>query len=91
MAKKGQNIEPPPPAEPVVPDEKTATIQQRHLWAALAVIALWIAVTLVGVYAETDFVISSERTRVEVPVVWGIALFATVATWIITVTAFRRD
>ncbi len=91
MAKQEQNIEPPPPAEPIAPSSKDPVTQPRHFWAALAVVGLWVAVTVVGVCAKTDLVISSHSTHIEVPVVWGVALFATVATWIITVSAFRRD
>ena len=90
MAKREQKIEPPPP-EPAAPEDAGVAVRQRHFWAALAIIALWLAVTLVGVYAETDFVISTHKTHVEVPVVWGVAAFATAATWVITVSAFRRD
>jgi len=90
MAKQEQNIEPPPPTEPIAPRGEPL-VQSRHFWAALAVVGLWVAVTVVGVCAKTDLVISSHSTHIEVPVVWGVALFATVATWIITVSAFRRD
>ena len=91
MVKKEDTIQAPPPEAPVVPENESGTARQRHSWAALAIIALWLAVTLVGVYAETDFVISTSKTHVEVPVVWGVAAFATAATWVITVSAFRRD
>jgi hypothetical protein len=91
MAKKEQMVEPPPPAAPASPESKTRPVYTHHFWAALAVIALWVSVTLVGVYAKTDLVISSKDSHVEIPVVWGVALFATVATWVIVVNAFRDD
>ncbi len=91
MAKTEPAAEPPPPAGPPPHEDEAPLVYTRHFWAALAVIALWVSVTLVGVYTRTGLVISSNGSHVEVPVVWGVALLATVATCIIVVSAFRRD
>jgi hypothetical protein len=65
-------------------------MNQKYLWAALAIAAMWIAVAVVGA-AGSDFVNESVTgDRTEIPAVWAVAVFAAIATAFVAVWGFRE-
>lgn len=74
-------------------------LERKYFWGALAIITMWLAVLFVGVFADAGFVAESGisavtesgvESRAEVPVVWGVALFAFLASWVVGFFAFRE-
>ena len=57
-----------------------------EVWASLAIVAIWAAV---AVTAMTDSIISSNDGS-QVPAAVPIALFATIATWLVARYGLRR-
>ena len=46
----------------------------KYFWGALVIIAMWMAVLVIGVVAEGGFIVDSPGGDVTIPVVWGVAL-----------------
>jgi hypothetical protein len=64
-------------------------VHQKYAWAGASIIAIWLAVLVVGV-AGPDFRSTGSRGgTTEVPVVWGVALFAAIATVAVALRGFR--
>ncbi len=81
------------PVKPEIPPapKTPALMERKYFWGALAIISMWLAVLFVGVFADADFVASDPSgSEVQVPVVWGIALFAFLASWVVGFFAFRE-
>ena len=64
-------------------------LQAKYFWGALVVITMWVAVLIVGIASEAEFVVDSPAGRVNIPVVWGLALMALVGSWEVAAFAFR--
>ena len=64
-------------------------LQAKYFWGALVIIAMWAAVLVIGVAAEGEFVVNSPGGDVRIPVVWGVALFALIGSWVVAGAAFR--
>ncbi len=62
----------------------------KYFWGALVIIAMWVAVLVIGVVAEGEFVVNSPGGDVRIPVVWGVALFALIGSWVVAGAAFRN-
>lgn len=65
-------------------------LQAKYFWGALVIIAMWVAVLVIGVAAEGEFVVNSPGGDVRIPVVWGVALFALIGSWVVAGAAFRN-
>jgi hypothetical protein len=61
----------------------------KYFWGALVIIAMWVAVLIIGVTADGEFVVDSPGGNVRIPVVWGVALFALIGSWVVALAAFR--
>jgi hypothetical protein len=68
----------------------SAMVSRPFFWGALTIMLIWIAVLFIGVFAETHFRAELGADQVEVPVVWGIGLLAVLATWVVSVYAFKQ-
>ena len=66
-------------------------LQAKYFWGALVIIAMWVAVLVIGVAAEGEFVVNSPGGDVRIPVVWGVALFALIGSWVVAAVAFRGE
>lgn len=64
-------------------------LQAKYFWGALVIVAMWVAVLVIGVAAEGEFVVNSPGGDVTIPVVWGVALFALIGSWVVAGVAFR--
>ncbi|MBN2113580.1 MAG: hypothetical protein JW785_05565 [Acidimicrobiia bacterium] len=65
-------------------------LQAKYFWGALVIIAMWIAVLVVGVVSEADFMVEAPGGNVSIPVVWGLALMALIGSWVVAAFAFRN-
>jgi hypothetical protein len=61
----------------------------KYFWGALVIIAMWVAVLIIGVTADGEFVVDSPGGNLRIPVVWGVALFALIGSWVVALAAFR--
>ncbi len=61
----------------------------KYFWGALVIIAMWVAVLIIGVTAEGEFAVDYPGGDLRIPVVWGVALFALVGSWVVALSAFR--
>ena len=64
-------------------------LKGKYFWAALVIITMWVAVLIIGVVAEGEFLVRAPRGEVRIPVVWGVALFALIGSWVVALAAFR--
>ena len=64
-------------------------LQAKYFWGALVIVAMWVAVLVVGVVSEAEFLVDAPAGGVRIPVVWGIALMALVGSWVVAAFAFR--
>lgn len=64
-------------------------LKGKHFWGALVIIAMWVAVLIIGVVAEGEFLVDAPGGEVRIPVVWGVALFALIGSWVVAAAAFR--
>lgn len=62
----------------------------KYFWASACIIAIWLAVAISAIAGGEFRTVSSDDTT-EVPVVWGVALFAAIASVVLGLVAFRRD
>jgi nitrate reductase NapE component len=65
-------------------------MQQKHALVTGCIIIMWLAVLFVGVFGPDFRTESAAGDTVEVPVVWGVALFAVVATAVVGWFGFRE-
>jgi hypothetical protein len=65
-------------------------LQAKYFWGALVIIAMWVAVLVIGVVAEGEFVVNSPGGDVRIPVVWGVALMALIGSVVVAGAAFRN-
>jgi len=63
----------------------------KYFWGALVIIAMWVAVLVIGVAAEGGFIVDSPGGDVTIPVVWGVALMALVGSVVVGTVAFRDE
>jgi hypothetical protein len=61
----------------------------REFWAALSIIAMWVAVLFVGVFGG-DMVFSSSNGTSSIPSAVLVAMFAFVGTAVVAKRGFRR-
>ena len=61
----------------------------KYFWGALVIIAMWVAVLIIGVTADGEFVVNSPGGDLSIPVVWGVALFALIGSCVVAIAAFR--
>jgi hypothetical protein len=64
-------------------------LQAKYFWGALVIIAMWVAVLIVGVVSEAEFLVDAPAGAVRIPVVWGLALMALIGSWVVAAFAFR--
>lgn len=64
-------------------------LQAKYFWGALVIVAMWIAVLIVGVVSEAEFLVDAPGGAVRIPVVWGLALMALIGSWVVAAFAFR--
>ena len=64
-------------------------LQAKYFWGALVIVAMWVAVLVIGVAAEGEFVVRSPGGDVTIPVVWGVALMALIGSVVVAGAAFR--
>jgi hypothetical protein len=64
-------------------------MQAKYFWGALVIITMWVAVLIIGVVADGEFVVDSPGGDVRIPVVWGVALFALIGSVVAAGAAFR--
>ncbi len=60
----------------------------KHFWAGFSIVAIWMAVLFVGIYGA-DFTTESSDNLTTIPVVWGVAAFATIATIFVAWRGFK--
>ena len=61
----------------------------KHFWAGFSIFAIWMAVLFVGIYGADFTTESSSGDATSIPVAWGAALCATVATLFVSWWGFR--
>jgi hypothetical protein len=71
------------------PFSEEETVFGKYFWGALVIIAMWVAVLIIGVTADGEFVVDSPGADLRIPVVWGVALFALIGSWVVALAAFR--
>jgi hypothetical protein len=64
-------------------------LKGKYFWGALVIIAMWVAVLIIGVTADGEFLAEASGGEVRIPVVWGVALFALIGSWVVAIAAFR--
>lgn len=64
-------------------------LRNKYFWGTLAIIAMWVAVLVIGVTGAEGFLVDSPRGNVRIPAVWGVALFALIGTTVTAGAAFR--
>jgi hypothetical protein len=62
------------------PAEPRRRLILDSLWAALAIVAIWLAVLFDAVYSSDMTITSNDGTHLEIPTAPAVALFATIAT-----------
>ena len=62
----------------------------RHFWAGFSIVAIWMAVLFVGIYGADFTTETSSGDVTTIPVVWGVAVFATIATMFVALWGFRE-
>ncbi len=62
----------------------------RHFWAGFSIVAIWMAVLFVGIYGADFTTETASGDVTSVPVVWGVAVFATIATMFVALWGFRE-
>jgi len=60
----------------------------KYFWGALVIIAMWVAVLIIGVTADGEFVVDSPGGHLRIPVGWGVALFALIVSWVLSFSFF---
>lgn len=65
-------------------------LRSKYFWATLTIIAMWVAVLVVGVAGGSDFAVDSPGGNVRIPAAWGVALFALIGTTVTAAAAFRE-
>ena len=65
-------------------------MQQKYVWAVASIAIMWLAVLFVGVFGADFRTESAGGDITEVPVVWGVALFAMIATVVVVIRGFRE-
>lgn len=58
----------------------TARVLVREMWAAVAIVAMWVAVLFVGVYGGTMDFHSADSSGSSIPAGVGVAFFAAIGT-----------
>ena len=64
-------------------------LRNKYFWGTLAIIAMWLAVLIIGVTGADDFVVDTPGGELRIPAVWGVALFALIGTAVTAGAAFR--
>ena len=63
----------------------------RHVWAGFCIVAIWMAVLFVGIYGADFTTETASGDITTVPVVWGVAVFGTIATMFVALWGFRES
>jgi hypothetical protein len=63
----------------------------RETWGSLAITAMWIAVSVAAIWGPDIVSSSSSGSTTSVPSAVAVALFATLASWIVARYCFGRD
>ncbi len=64
-------------------------MENKYFWSSLAILSMWIAVLFTGVYGPS-FEVSSGADELSIPVAWGIAFFAMIASIGVGIFGFRK-
>jgi hypothetical protein len=70
--------------------KRSVWLNARDLWAALAIVTIWLAVLFVGVLGP-DFVSVGNGSTTTIPSGIGVAFFALLATLAVAKYGFSRD
>ena len=62
-----------------------------EMWAALAIVAMWLSVLFAAIYGPDIVTSSAAGDHVAVPSVVVLALFALLATWVVARYGFRHE
>lgn len=62
----------------------------KYFWAGASIVAIWMTVLFVGIYGPDFHAEQADGDMTTIPVVWGVALFATIATFIVAIRGFRE-
>lgn len=65
-------------------------LRGKYFWGALVIIAMWLAVLIIGVAADSEFLVDTPAGDVRIPVVWGVGLFALIGSVVTAGVAFRE-
>jgi uncharacterized integral membrane protein len=71
------------------PFSEEETVFGKYFWGALVIIAMWVAVLIIGVTADGEFAVHHPGGDLRIPVIWGVALFALIGSWVVALAAFR--
>ena len=69
--------------------EGRTDMQQKYVWAAVAIAAMWLAILFVGVFGG-DFRTESMHDTTEIPIVLMVAPFAMSGTVLVAIFGFRK-
>jgi len=64
-------------------------LERKYFWGALVIIAMWVAVLIVGVVGGDEFSVEAANGEVHIPMVWGVALLALIGSVVVAGAAFR--
>ena len=80
-----------PSSAPAVSESPTSRILVPEMWATVSIVAMWLAVLLVGIYGEDMTFRGVDTSYSEVPSVVAVALFAAIGTASIAKRVFGRQ
>jgi hypothetical protein len=80
-----------PHERPAAVARKSAWLEARDLYAALAIISIWLAVLFVGVFGGDFVSVSNGGSTTTIPSGIGVAFFALFATMSVAKYGFRRN
>ena len=80
-----------PHDQPAPVARKSAWLEARDFYAALAIISIWLAVLFVGVFGPDFVSVSNTGSSTTIPSGIGVAFFALFATMSVAKWGFRRD
>ena len=64
-------------------------MQQKYVWAAVSIAAMWLAVLFVGVFGG-DLRTESINSSTEIPIVLLVSPFAMIGTILVAIFGFRK-
>jgi hypothetical protein len=76
---------------PHEPSRLVELLRISDLWAALAIVSMWLAVLFDAIYGPSIVSTTPGGSSSTVPSAVPVALFASLATWAVARYGFRRD